>query len=394
MEPLEPQTATVRSRFSRGATRTHVEASQEDADLLFHALNLGFVTVGALILFRLVSGRSSTRTTYTRISQLHAAGCLTRLPRETSSALSTGALPDLVTVEAGRVGVQADAGRTFDRMPEAEARRWAGIARADSKQIVQILASHGYDPAWVIRRLRQNTKNADKALRSIWNTTEHAILTSNLVAILAYAATTNGLTVDEIRGDNQLFLRHQYPTPDGATRKLLRTPDAFLVLRNGDTLQALIIETETGTASRKKVREKLETYMTLVDVLGGYDAFNAYLAKVADLDPAALRSVRVVVYSETDAHHAMVADVLSLLSPDKRAGMFSLIPASRVNLDIPADTLRKNLPMTDDGRRPTDVYRTLLSENVSGVVDGRRDNAAVLSYVPFFPCASDEILSA
>lgn len=358
---METKTPKKRNGLSRGTYRTHLVPQERDARFFSYALHLPFLPTPAATVLLCSDTGEGTRAATERIMEYHRAGYITRLRWERSSLLAGGALPDLLVVENGLAGVTVDAKHRLEELPPEERRAWELLANADRQRALTMLdlADVDLQEAGILMR---NHGETARALINRTRNADHQTLTATLAAILIFNARMNGWTVDTILEDGRVHLTAIVES-GGKKRKVTRRPDLTLVLADSEGADCYLLEAETGQASSAKVRDKVLQYQRLIEAAGGTDGFKSFVQSCAGTDT--LRSVRIVFYCQTDEHLDAVSRAMGAVLDPGRYGSFTLINASKVNLDVPSLALRNNA-QDASGVRVLDRYKTLLQGNVAG----------------------------
>lgn len=292
-----------------------------------------------------------------RWPQVWQAGYVTKLSVPVSPGLA-GSVQDVYCVETGLAQAVMDAGRPLDQLPTDAASVLRARADADRERLVALLAPHLPDAGAIPRHLKLHSEQARRCLAGSSNLLAHATKNAGFVAPLLYAARRAGLVVLALRGDKDVLLRAG--TPAG---EVLRAPDSAVVLAEGGTATAFLVETETGTSSVQKLRAKVDAWATIAEVHG--PAFLATVATAIGVD--AVDRVRIVVYGPARLLAHVEAAIAARCDARTRA-LFRTVRDDVVHARFPAAVFRRNGLVPGTSERCLAFYRTLFHAPIAGAV--------------------------
>ena len=345
-----------RSRWRRAAPprfRPCARVARTLADLFY----LGAAETNAVALLFHSHGEDAPSYFPKRWPRVWQAGYVTKLGVPVAPGLA-GSVQDVYCVETGLAQAVMDAGRPLDQLAVDVASTLRVRADADRERLVALLAPHLPDAAAIPRRLKLHSEQARRCLAGASNLLAHATTNAGFVAPLLYAARRAGLAVGALRGDKDVLLRAHT-----AAGEVLRAPDSAVVITGTDATTAVLVETETGSASVQRLRAKVDAWATIAETHGR--AFPAEVARAIGV--AAVDRVQVVVYGPARLLVRVEAAIAARCDARTR-GLFRTVRDDVVHARFPAAVVRRNGLVPGTSERCLAFYRTLFHAPIAGAV--------------------------
>lgn len=302
------------SRFREPLERRLVlrEEDHRTAEDLFIA---GIADTKAMLLFRKSHKLTDRPLAHDarRLTDLWRAGFFTRIDQKL--ALLKGSTVRLYAFETGKAQLAYETRTHHLKITAAEWERIQKEASPLRRNALEYLAARGFPVELVESRIESNADALMRFYSGEPSQVPHRVLGSHALAILWYGARARGIPVTHRRPDGDLVFTAKFENGDMKIK-----PDCFFCL--GSTGVAL--ETETGSAGRAKVTNKIKAYLAL---------FKDGLAKIkACTDAPEMTAFCVLFYTGTHAHARLIEDLLSA-EKDPGTGFFRVVTAAEMGLD-------------------------------------------------------------
>ena len=270
-----------------------------------------------------------------RMATLSAHGLLSRFPDR--FGMVVGSRASVYVVESGIAAAAAATRRHYADLPSEQWTALRSSAAARREWLVDLLVDRGHAAASVRARLDLMSTVALRFYAGE-SSLRHRTLASIAASILWLGARASGRLVHGVLPDGAAELIAH------ASSRAVVKPD--LVFGIDDT--AIVLEAETGTASKSKVASKLAQYETLL-------AAGDLGEQLARLTGHAFTRLRILVHCASDAHARLVATAASARSAQLRAvlritGPADLSLATAEDTDLAAEDVVRNrsLPSGQD----------------------------------------------
>lgn len=329
--PEPPKRAQASSRFREPFVDRRVVLTEDDmrmADDLFVA---GIADTKAMLLFRKSHKASEKKLTHDtrRLTELWRSGFFTRMDQKL--ALLKGSLVRLYAFETGKAQLACETRTHYLKLADDEWTRINKEAAPVRKNTIAYLTSRGFPLELVESRIESNTDALLNFYSGQYSQVPHRLLGSHALSILWYGARSRGIPVGNRRADGDLTFTVQIEKDDVKIK-----PDCFFTL--GST--GIALETETGSAGRAKVTNKIRAYLAL---------FKKGMQTIKEAaDAPDMTAFCVLFYVGTTAHAKLIE---SILQDEKDPGtkFFRIVTAADMSLDrthtgeeVSRDMLTKN----------------------------------------------------
>jgi hypothetical protein len=355
-----------KSHYIRPDPREQMQLMERDRTFLSWLFQTGLTKATAASLLWLAGADRDAVGFMKRLQQFHRSGYLCRFHPGNNPTMEGNARPDCIALEYGSAGVVIDGRKPLDTLEHATVDRLYALAEADRTRLLELLASF---PADLVERRLKNASDQIKNILAGSKSATHDLLTSDFLALAIFtAARSNGrLAISDIALDDEVLLKATVTEIDTATRrettkKLLRKPDAVVVVVQDGTRIAFLLEAETGTSAKHKIVTKLSEYRRIkqhYESRGGKQAWHQAVADAAGTAP--IDAVRIVFYCATQAHVETVTKAIREVFGDDPAGMVIIVPKSHVHLEDKARDVYGNTRRSDGIRTLTHIASRLLA---------------------------------
>lgn len=272
-------------------------------------------------------GKDSPRFAARRLVQLKQSGLVTGLTPPKSRRMR-GHDPHLLLVETGLAAFCEDKGIPYDDMPkEMQDEGKAHAKRCTARVLAALEGVPGIGPA-----LHSRERMGLSIIDAAHNQVNHLSLTAKIAVLLLYAARKAGIPVEYIAGDRDVQLSRAMQGKDVGC-----FPDAFLLLGG----QAIAIEAETGTSTRKQLADKVRTYESLFHAAGNADAFREWVGGIIGCP---VTRFSVVFYCADDRHAEDVEEEIRAAFP-KGSERLLVVRESKYGITLETEELKANHPI-------------------------------------------------